>query len=732
MLKLQNGILELVARGEPLGRTLHALCARVEARLPGVLCSIVAVDAGGRLRPLAAPGLPASFGAEIDGVQVGPDVGACGTAIHSGEPVECPDIRTDPRWDRFAEIPLGLGLKACWSVPVHGKSDEVLGAFALYFREARRHTPHEAEVVEASIHLCAIAVERARQASDQYRLAYIDMLTELPNRAAFNLPFGAREEAPPTASAVLVIDLDNLKTVNDTFGHRAGDCLLKAAAAAIEKGASPHTAYRLGGDEFAVVIRDDGEEAAAATMEKRAKAILKALAHPIACDGHRIIPRATIGGASQDGGTSVELLRQNADFALYHAKETRRGGFVAYSAGLGTTMTRRLTAIREVAEALQEDRIDAHYQPIVRVDTGEIVGLEALFRVVLPSGETQAAGDYMEAVSDPHTATLLTRRMLDIVARDIRSWLDLGIWFQHVGINASSADFQGGRLMSTIRKAFDREDVPLEHVILEVTESVYMGRSGEIAREIQSLRENGLRVALDDFGTGFASLTHLLSLPVDIIKIDKSFIARMEPESRSAAIVEGLVSIASKLGIRVVAEGVETQEQAALLERFGCALGQGFLYAKPADRQTVTRLLFERAQRRDPEIVQASSAGTRSQVGARSAKETLIRYAVLRCGREWRVVSERRQLGHFGSRSAALQCALRLAREANASGAPVELLYTETGGELRALLLSEVEITEAALDLRARWTEISGPADETCSERAGGVRSGPSLRALTD
>lgn len=732
MLKLQNGILELVARGEPLGRTLHALCTRVEARLPGVLCSIVAVDAAGRLRPLAAPGLPNSFGAEIDGVQVGPDVGACGTAIHSGKPVECPDIRSDPRWDRFADIPLGLGLKACWSVPVHGKDGDVLGAFALYFREARRHTQHEAEVVEASIHLCAIAMERARQASDQYRLAYIDMLTELPNRAAFHLPFGAREEAPPTANAVLVIDLDNLKTVNDTFGHRAGDGLLKAAAAAIEKGASPHTAYRLGGDEFAVVIRDDRGEASAATMQKRAKAILKALAHPIACDGHRIMPRATIGGASEDGGASVERLRQNADFALYHAKETRRGGFVAYSAGLGTTMTRRLTAIRKVAEALQEDRIDAHYQPIVRIDTGEIVGLEALFRIVLPSGESQAAGGYMEAVSDPHTATLLTRRMLDIVARDIRTWLDLGIWFQHVGINAASADFQGGRLMSTIRKAFEREDVPLEHVILEVTESVCMGGSGEIAREIQSLRENGLRVALDDFGTGFASLTHLLSLPVDIIKIDKSFIGRMEPESRSAAIVEGLVSIAAKLGIRVVAEGVETQEQAALLERFGCALGQGFLYARPADRETVTRLLFERAQKRDPEIARTRAAETLQSTGVASATETPVRYAVLRCGREWRVVSERRQLGHFGSRSAALQCALRLAREANASGAQVELLYTEAGGELRALLLSEIEITEAALDLRARWTDQSASPADARTDKADRARMGSPRRTLAD
>lgn len=184
----------------------------------------------------------------------------------------------------------------------------------------------------------------------------------------------------------------------------------------------------------------------------------------------------------------------------------------------------------------------------------------------------------------------------------------------------------------------------------------------------------------------------------------------MEPESRSAAIVEGLVAIASKLGIRVVAERVETPEQAAMLEQFGCALGQGYLYAKPANRETITRLLFERAQRRDPDLGRRSAVDTSPRpTPAEAPKEAVVRYAVLQCGGEWRVVSERRQLRHFNNRSAALHCALRLAREANASGAQVELLFTEAGGELRALRLSEAEVTQAALKSRARW--INGSVD---------------------
>jgi EAL domain-containing protein (putative c-di-GMP-specific phosphodiesterase class I) len=187
--------------------------------------------------------------------------------------------------------------------------------------------------------------------------------------------------------------------------------------------------------------------------------------------------------------------------------------------------------------------------------------------------------------------------MLSRVAADVRHWLDMGLPFQHVGINLSAADFHAGHLQERLCSAFAAAGIPLKHVIIEVTESVYLGQGDHVvANEIKAMRSKGLRVALDDFGTGFASLTHLLTVPVDIIKIDKSFVDRLVPGDAGAVIIEGLMGITEKLGIRVVAEGIETEMQAEHLRALGCMLGQGYLFHKAVDRHSAAWLLREFGQ----------------------------------------------------------------------------------------------------------------------------------------
>jgi diguanylate cyclase (GGDEF)-like protein len=594
VLALQNTVLEMIATGDTLASTVARMCEEAEKLAPDAICSVLTVDKAGLIHPLAGPSLPAEYSAALDGLLVGPNVGSCGTAAYLREEVTVTDIANDPRWAAFRELALPLGLRACWSQPILNAAGEVIGTFAFYYRDCRGPTQVEREIVRNCVHLCVIALERHQRVIEHERRAFTDALTGLANRAAFDAALAGLDCHQPGSWALLVLDLDNLKLVNDTFGHQAGDCLLRTAGTRITAAAGAPRAFRLGGDEFAIIVQAPEE---LVDLEQTAERILEVLAEPAECGGHIVVPRATIGGAVLSAGDRVaERVRQNADFALYHAKETGRGGFVRYWPGLGTNITRRLGHIREVDAALREDRIEAYYQPVVRLDTRDIVGLEALCRMRL-GDQIISAGDFQEAMKDVHVAKALTARMMKLVAADVRTWLDMGIPFQHVGVNVSSADMHGGTLDTMLVAAFEREGVPLKHVIIEVTETVYMGDGDRLVRKaVETLRGKGLRVALDDFGTGYASLTHLLTVPVDIIKIDKSFVNRLAPGNASMAIVEGLLQIASKLDIRVIAEGIETEAQAGLLKAVGCILGQGYLFSCAVDRDATTELLIERAQ----------------------------------------------------------------------------------------------------------------------------------------
>ncbi|WP_298090577.1 bifunctional diguanylate cyclase/phosphodiesterase [uncultured Sphingomonas sp.] len=594
MLHLQNIILEMIATGEPLDTTMARLCLEVEKMTPGAVCSVLLVDGEGRIHPLAGPSLPATYSAALDGIAIGADVGSCGTAAYTRQPVVVTDIADDHRWIRYRHMVLPLGYRACWSSPILDTHGQAIGTFAFYYRERRGPTALEEAIVRHCLHLGTIAIERHQRVEDRERRASTDALTGLGNRAAFNAALGALDCTIPGAWALLLVDLDNLKVVNDTLGHGAGDCLLTCAAKRVADAVRGERVFRVGGDEFAVLL---STPVMLRDLEESARHILAALAHPADCGGQIVVPRATIGAAVvAHGDRTTQRVRQNADFALYHAKETGRGGFVRYWPGLGSRMTSRLDAIRDVDAALRDDRIEAFYQPIVRLDTREVVGLEALCRMRIGDNIVSASAFY-EATIDVHIAAALTERMIALVAADLRDWLAMGIPFQHVGINVSSADIHGGALNTILATAFEREGVSLRHVILEVTESVYMDNDGGIvARELARLRGLGLRIALDDFGTGYASLTHLLSVPVDVIKIDRSFVERLETHAPSIAIVEALIDIARKLDIRLVAEGIETEAQARALQSMGAVLGQGYLFARPASRDATTALLQARAQ----------------------------------------------------------------------------------------------------------------------------------------
>ncbi|MEN5081339.1 EAL domain-containing protein [Bosea sp. TWI1241] len=587
---LQNAILVAITRGEPLATVMDHLCRQVEAIAPGVTCSVLARTPDERLLTLAAPSLPSSYAAFVDGLPIGPRVGSCGTAIFRGEQVEVTDIATDPLWDGYRDGVLALGMQACWSSPIVARDARVVGSFAFYYREKRGPTGFERRIVSACVHLCAIAIEHDEVNARNHRLAYFDTLTGLPNRARFNEAITALGARGPSRYGLMMIDIDRLKAVNDTLGHAIGDRLIEAVASRIAGVVGKDNVFRIGGDEFAALLPHCSR---AADLRSAASAILRSMQGAVDCDGSRINPSVTMGGTlAGEDGTDVAVLRQNVDFALYHAKEHKRGGFVRFHHELRTSMTRRLQTIRRVDEALNDARIVPHYQPVVHLASGRIRGLEALARLRLANGDIVSAGEFHEALQDPGIGYRLSSQMLSAVAADMLRWQREGIAIASVGINVTAADFLKGDLVPRIVRTFGRARLPLEQLVVEITEQVIMGdRLDGVARTIAMLRERGITVALDDFGTGFASLTHLLDFPVDVIKIDRSFIGGLDTGARSNAIVGALVGMAESLGVRIVAEGIETREQESRLRAMGCELGQGFLYSQAVPTDMVGMLV---------------------------------------------------------------------------------------------------------------------------------------------
>lgn len=598
--KLQQEILDLLARGCSIEEAGNHICAHAEQLAEGVICSLATIDPNGLIHPLAGPTIARDYSAALDGIAIGAGVGSCGTAAFFGRQVAVTDIFTDPYWLPYRALADILakehGVKACWSSPIIQSDGRVLGAFGFYYTENRGPTDEERMIVTECVALCSLVLEREEVRAENMRLAYFDPLTGLGNRANFIRSLEEKAKSNTAPFGTILIDMDHLGRINDAFGHTIGDAMILEAAAAISLIAGPEATFRVDADEFAVVVDGDRDGLAAACRH-----VLCALEQrSLTAGGHTLQLAASCGGAMCDPlpEPDVPTYLQHANLALHQAKRTARGSFVLYSDDLAGAVAERFRMLQAVTTALSEERIEAHYQPIVRLDTKEIVGLEALCRIRTTTGDVISAGLFADALQDASIGHRLTDRMLREVARDLSFWREAQVPIDYVSINVSMADFDQGNLRERLSDAFSEHNVPLESVVVEVTETVYMDeRDRKVAQTIEDMRRDGMPVALDDFGTGYASLTHLLNVPVDIVKIDKTFVDRMS-SGPGEVIIKALLTMAVGLGVRMVAEGVETTDQALRLQRLGCGFAQGYLFGRPADREATTRTLQLQAQQR--------------------------------------------------------------------------------------------------------------------------------------
>jgi diguanylate cyclase (GGDEF)-like protein len=456
----------------------------------------------------------------------------------------------------------------------------------------------------AAIGRMVVAFRDARGLAEARRLAGTDDLTSLPNRRHFMALTEeaiAASEASGRGLAVLMLDLDNFKQLNDTLGHHAGDELLRKIGPRLQHALRHlHTVGRLGGDEFAVLVYPVPGEAAIVQI---AQDILGALRAPFTVSELSLRVTGSLGIATfPDHARDADELMRHADIAMYQAK-TSRDRYDFYAHERDTHSLERLALATELAAALSSDAIEVHYQPKADARTRCIVGVEALARWRRADGRLAPPSEFVGPAEHAGLSRELTRRVVELALAQVREWRDAGYELQ-MAVNTTVADLLDLTFPDEIEAALARHGLPAEALVLEVTESSVLADPDRIGAVMQRLCELGVELSLDDFGTGYSSLAHLKALPVGELKIDRSFVSRMCSDTTDAAIVYALIQLARKLDIRLVAEGVEDRWTLDALRVLECDLIQGYLISRPLPAADIeSQLESQRRQRLSSSIV---------------------------------------------------------------------------------------------------------------------------------
>jgi diguanylate cyclase (GGDEF)-like protein len=569
----------------PIQGILDHLVKRIVDVLPISAAGVTLISAGTAPHYIAASDESAL---RYERLQTDVGQGPCLSAYESGEAVSVPDLANEDRFPLFGPAALKAGLAAVFTFPLrHGQGR--LGALDLY-----RETPGGlsardmaaaqtlADVATAYL-LNAQARDDARATSDRFQHnALHDPLTGLPNRALLQERLehaASRASRSHTTAGILFADIDHFKRVNDTHGHHAGDELLVAVAQRLSALVRPgDTLSRISGDEFVFLCEDMTSEADVAALGKRVE---QAFRKPFSLSGQLIEVTASVGMAfAGHGGEISDQLLVKADTAMYQAKRKGRGVHQIIDLRQAMEDDERTTLETDLSAAFRRHKLDVAYQPILRCADKTIVGVEALLRWTDPARGAVSALTMVTAAEQTGLIIQIGAWILERACQDRRSWLKHGMALD-IAVNVSARQLMSWTFPSTVAGILQRTDMDPAALMLEVTENVFIEDIERAMTVLADLKALGVRVAVDDFGTGYSSLTYLHRLPIDIVKIDQSFIADIGLAKSGITIVSAVTHLAHALGFAVTAEGVETRLQSDEVISLGCEYAQGFLYGRP-------------------------------------------------------------------------------------------------------------------------------------------------------
>ncbi len=519
-----------------------------------------------------------------------------GAALESGLHVIVDDWSSERRYSMPPALRV-LGVRSSLAVPIAGK-ERPYGVLDIHSTEPSRFTPQDVHFAQASANVLADALERhSADEALRHRVLH-DPLTGLPNRHSFvdslhdALRRGAASGSPV---GILFLDLDHFKLINDSIGHHAGDELLREVAPRLRAHLRPgDIVARFGGDEFGILVDRLADEEEALAIAER---VSRAFAEPYSMEGAEHFVSASIGIAvarpSGRDPVEPELLIRDADAAMYKAKERGRGRCELFDAAMRARAIGRLETERELRHALDRNELELHYQPVVALGSGEIVGLEALVRWNHPERGLLDPGAFVPIAEESGLIEPIGRWVQETACRQALGWHELRPDQRplDVAVNLSARQVAHRDLADSVRQILARTGLDPVNLRLEVTESALVDEAAGATATLEALSELGVRLVLDDFGTGYSSLAYLNRFPFDALKIDRSFVDGLGLEQERTAIVEAVIGMARALSLDAIAEGVESEEQLSELRRLGCDFAQGHLFSRPLAPQRVTELL---------------------------------------------------------------------------------------------------------------------------------------------
>lgn len=589
---LQQELLVGVALGDSLENVLTAFCRGVEALAPNVICSIAGVD-DDYLTFIAGPSLPENYTKHLAGIRIGPNVGSCGTAIYLRRAVEVRDIENDPLWKPYKSLAQPYGLQACWSCPIESLDGRVLGAFAFYFREKRGVSSFERMIAGECVKFCAMAIENAEARTRLNNLAFFDPLTGLGNRVTLNGRLGIvlqRAQELNKAVAIYHIDIAAFRAINDLHGRVVGDmALVKVAHLLSAMTSDCDLIVRLGGDEFIVVKTVEADDV---DCEQLADAIVSGLRGRYRIErGEEFAIDVRVGLARfPEHGSEQDELLERAEMALICAKQNG-GGYAIFEHEIEIEQRRRRSLERDVGLAVERDELSVVFQPQADAQSGVIGAFEVLLRWNHPEHGLISPSQFIPVAEANGAIHEIGQFVLREACYEAAQWSDK----LRIAVNVSPAQIVRSDFVQIVSDVLSETGLEPSRLEIEVTESLFIQDSATAHTTLRLLKRLGVTVAIDDFGTGYSSLSTLREFPFDRLKVDRSFVSDMINNAGAAAIVNSVIGLGRAMGMRVVAEGVETEEQLVMLRLLGCDEIQGYLFGKPRPAKAYAHIMTPKA-----------------------------------------------------------------------------------------------------------------------------------------